>query len=221
MLAPLAWSGSPGGFAALAETSTPGAPANVSAHAGTLYAVVQCTPTGSPATSYTVTSNPRGVTATVDGSATSATVTGLAFATKYTFTVAGTNSSGTGPSSAASNAVTPIAPGGPYHQGAPRVLVNSDLTMGQPQLFNIGQDRVHAPGLSAVVLNVTASQATAAAGVQVVVRDQVTQTVSVAPGQVESSLVVVAVAQQMNPASLHLTPRRPHHELASVSLSPP
>src|SRR5260370_27953360 len=205
MLAPLAWSGSPGGFAALAETSTPGAPANVSAHAGTLSAVVEWTRTGSAATSYTVTSNPRGVTATVDGSATSATVTGLAFATKYTFTVAGTNSSGTGPSSAASNAVTPIAPGGPYHQGAPRVLVNSDLTMGQPQLFNIGQDRVHAPGLSAGVLNVTASQATAAAGVGAVVRDQVAQTVWVGPVHGGSTPSFVALPPQLNPASLPLT----------------
>jgi photosystem II stability/assembly factor-like uncharacterized protein len=216
MLATLAWAGFPGGFGAFAETSAPGAPANVSAHAGALSAVVQWTPTGSLATSYTVTSNPRGVTATVDGGATSATVTGLAFATSYAFTVAGTNSSGTGPSSAASNAVTPIAPGGPYHQGAPRVLVDSDLTAGQPQPFNVGEDRVHAPGLSAVVLNVTASQATAATGVQVVVRDQVAQTVSVAPGQVESSLVVVSVAQQMNPASLQLTAGQAHVEVDFV-----
>jgi hypothetical protein len=188
----------------------------VSAQAGTLSAVVHWTATGSLATSYTVTSNPRGVTATVEGSASSATVTGLAFATRYTFTVAGTNSTGTGPSSTASNAITPIAPGGPYHQGAARVLVNSDLTAGQPQLFNIGQDRVHAPGLSAVVLNVTASQATAAAGVQVVVRDQVAQTVSVGPGQVASSLVVIAVAQQMNPASLQVTAGGAHVEVDFV-----
>jgi hypothetical protein len=216
LLAALAWSGFPGGFGALADTSTPGAPANVTARAGTLSAAVQWTPTGSLAMSYTVTSNPRSITATVDGSASSATITGLAFATRYTFTVAGTNSSGTGPSSAASNAVTPIAPGGPYHQGAAGVLVNSDLTVGQPHLFNIGEDRVRAPGLSAVVLNVTASQATAAAGVQVVVRDQVTLTVSVGPGQVESSLVVVAVAQQMNPASLQVTAGRAHVEIDFV-----
>ena len=216
LLAALALSVFPSRFGALADTSTPGAPVNVSAQAGTLSALVQWTPTGSLATSYTVTSYPRGIGATVDGTATSATVTGLAFATSYTFTVAGTNSSGTGLSSAASNAVTPIAPGGPYHEGAPRVLVNSDLTVGQPQPFNIGQDRVHAPGLSAVVLNVTASQATAAAGVQVVVRDQVVQTVSVGPGEVESSLVVVAAAQQLNPASLQVTAGRAHVEVDFV-----
>jgi photosystem II stability/assembly factor-like uncharacterized protein len=216
LLAALAWSGFPSAFGALADTSTPGPPVNVSAQTGTLSALVQWTPTGSLATSYTIRSNPRGITATVDGASTSATVTGLAFATSYTFTVAGTNSSGTGQSSAASNAITPIAPGGPYHEGAPRVLFNSDLTAGQPQNFNIGQDRVHAPGLTAVVLNVTASQAPAAAGVQVVVKEQVVQTVSVGPGEVESSLVVVAVAQQMNPAALQVTAGRAHVEIDFV-----
>jgi photosystem II stability/assembly factor-like uncharacterized protein len=216
LLAVLALSGLPSGFGALADTSPPGAPAGVSAQAGTLSAVVQWTPTGSFAMSYTVTSNPRGVTATVDGGATTATVTGLAFATSYTFTVAGTNSSGTGPSSAASNAVTPIAPGGPYHPGAARVLANIDLTAGQAQVFNIGEDRVHAPGLSAVVLNVTASQATAAGSVQVILKDQVAQTVPVGPGLVASNLVVVGVAQQLNPASLQVTAGRAHVEVDFV-----
>ncbi len=48
-----------------------------------LSATVQWSPSGAAASSYTVTSSPRGITATVDGSSTSAVVTGLAFATRY------------------------------------------------------------------------------------------------------------------------------------------
>ena len=48
--------------------------------------------------------------------ATSVTVSGLTNGTTYTFTVAATNAVGTGPASAASNAVTPT---GPTVPGAP------------------------------------------------------------------------------------------------------
>jgi hypothetical protein len=69
---------------------------------------------GSPITSYTVTPY-IGATAqtpvTVTGSppAATATVMGLTNGTAYTFTVTATNSAGTSPASAASNAVTPSA----------------------------------------------------------------------------------------------------------------
>ncbi|HVV76456.1 MAG TPA: GH25 family lysozyme [Mycobacteriales bacterium] len=59
-------------------------------------------------TSYTVTSNPGGVTATANGAATSATVTGLDPTTAYTFTVTATSSAGTSVPSAATQSVTPI-----------------------------------------------------------------------------------------------------------------
>ncbi|HEV2415665.1 MAG TPA: fibronectin type III domain-containing protein [Candidatus Dormibacteraeota bacterium] len=216
ILAALFWSASPSLVNSLADTSTPGAPTNVSAHAGTLSATVQWMPTGSQATSYTVTSSPRGITATVVGTATSATVTGLAFANRYTFTVAGTNGIGTGPSSTPSNPVTPGAPGGPYHQGVARVLTTADVVAGTGVTFNIGDDRVHAPGLSAVVLNVTASAATVTTAVQLVVRDQVSATVLVAPGTVESSLTVVPVAEQLNPAVVQVTAGQAHVEIDFV-----
>ena len=66
---------------------------------------------GSPITSYTATSSPGGVTATLvqSGSGT-ITITGLNSSTAYTFTVKATNAKGTGLASAASNSIsTPAA----------------------------------------------------------------------------------------------------------------
>jgi hypothetical protein len=60
--------------------------------------------TGGIATSYTVTSNPGGLTST--GSATTQTVTGLASNTSYTFTVTATNVYGTSSASTASAGIT-------------------------------------------------------------------------------------------------------------------
>jgi|GEM_PF-1529063 len=61
---------------------------------------------GSAVTSYTVTSNPGGIIAT--GASSPITVSGLTSGTAYTFTVTATNALGTGPSSSASNSVTPV-----------------------------------------------------------------------------------------------------------------
>ena len=99
--------------------SVPGAPTSVSATAGDTSAVVSWTAPsdgGSPITSYTVTPyvGTTGQTpTTVTGSPpdASATVTGLTNGTAYTFKVTATNAVGTGPASAASNAVTPTATG--------------------------------------------------------------------------------------------------------------
>ncbi|HVT64034.1 MAG TPA: GH25 family lysozyme [Mycobacteriales bacterium] len=59
-------------------------------------------------TSYTVTSSPGNLTATVNGSSTSATVEGLDPATSYTFTVTATSSAGTSAPSDPTGPVTPI-----------------------------------------------------------------------------------------------------------------
>ncbi len=95
--------------------TAPAAPTAVSATAGNASATVAWIPPSSganPITSYTITPY-DGTTAqpatTIAGSppASSATITGLANGTAYTFTVSATNAVGTGPASVASNSVTP------------------------------------------------------------------------------------------------------------------
>jgi len=61
-------------------------------------------------TSYRVTASPGGATVTTSAGTTTASFSGLANATSYTFTVAASNVVGTSPPSPPSNAVTPIAP---------------------------------------------------------------------------------------------------------------
>ncbi len=99
--------------------STPAAPTGVTATAGNGSATVSWTAPAGPVTSYTVTpyvGTTAGTPVTVTGSppATSTTVSGLTNGTTYTFKVSATNSLGTGPVSAPSNAVSPASvPGTP------------------------------------------------------------------------------------------------------------
>ena len=89
---------------------SPGAPTIGTATAGAVSATVAYTApadTGSATPTYTATSSPGGFTGT---GASPITVSGLTAETAYTFTVRATNGAGTGPSSAASNSVTPTAP---------------------------------------------------------------------------------------------------------------
>ncbi len=90
----------------------PGAPTIGTATAGNGQALVSFTAPasngGAAITSYSVTSSPGGLVGT--GSASPIVVAGLTNGTAYNFTVAATNSSGTGSASAASNLVTPTGP---------------------------------------------------------------------------------------------------------------
>jgi hypothetical protein len=92
------------------EAGVPSAPLNVTAVAGNTQATITFSPPttdgGSVITRYTATSSPGGFTASGPTVA-PLIVTGLTDGVQYTFTVTATNSSGTGPASAPSNAVTP------------------------------------------------------------------------------------------------------------------
>ena len=110
-----------------APATVPGAPGTPTATAQAGAASVSWTaPTGGPVTSYTVTPY-IGTTAqpstTINGApaATNATVTGLTPGTAYTFKVTASDSAGSGPASAASNAVTPtgaLTPSAPQNVSA-------------------------------------------------------------------------------------------------------
>jgi predicted RNA-binding protein with TRAM domain len=110
-----------------APATVPGTPGTPTATAGAGSASVSWTaPSGGPVTSYTVTpyvGSAAQSSTTVNGTPapTNATVTGLTPGTSYTFKVTASDSAGSGPASAASNAVTPtgaLTPSAPQNVGA-------------------------------------------------------------------------------------------------------
>jgi hypothetical protein len=105
--------------------AVPDAPAEVTAVRGDRSATVSWVAPvedgGSPVTGYTVTGSPGGLTTTVAGDVTTATVGGLANGTSYTFTVTAMNAAGSSPVSSSSNAVVPAGP--PRQMRYPKVVV--------------------------------------------------------------------------------------------------
>jgi hypothetical protein len=91
--------------------SAPGAPSDVHAVAANASATVSfaaASPDGSGITSYRVLASPGGASAS--GGDSPIRISGLRNGTRYTFTITATNGLGTGPPSAASNAVVPEPP---------------------------------------------------------------------------------------------------------------
>ncbi|GAB2619608.1 hypothetical protein GCM10027270_02710 [Nocardioides ginkgobilobae] len=122
---------------AVIPSAAPGAPTSVSAAKADKSATVSWTaPTdngGSPITGYTITSTPGGITKTVTGDQTTATITGLTNGTSYTFTVAATNATGTSPASTPSNAVIPsAAPGAPTSVSAAKADKSATVSWTAP-----------------------------------------------------------------------------------------
>ena len=118
--------------------SVPTPPQAPSATAGSGSAGVSWSPPsstgGSPITSYTVTSQPGGLTASVSGSTTWANVPGLTNGVAYTFTVRATNAIG---SSAASTATNPITPGTGTTVRTPSIAGAGDIScLATDPLFN-------------------------------------------------------------------------------------
>jgi Fibronectin type III domain len=154
--------------AAQPTPGTPGPPTGVTARAGVGSAEIKWTAPASsgtsPITGYEVVSS-RGQSFTSLGTVTMLLMTGLdPFA--QTFTVAAFNASGTGPASAPSAEVVPSF-GGTYHPLTPTRILDTrtgrgPLGPGQQLFLDVaGLGGLPTSGISAVVLNVTATNTTA------------------------------------------------------------
>ena len=177
-----AWSDDDGGYLRIfvgnyytgTPATAPDPPTNVTAIAGEASATLSWkapfSDGGSVITSYTVASSPATAPVITPASARSATVTGLVDGTSYTFTITADNAVGPSQPSSASNAVVPGR--GAYQALTPARIMDTRLgtggvpkaPIGPGQTLNVkiaGQGLVPATGAIAVVVNVTATDATA------------------------------------------------------------
>jgi hypothetical protein len=125
---------------AVTPCTMPDAPTDVIAVPGAGQATVSwtapATTGGAPILGYSVIASPGGTSVTTSGAST-ATIGGLTNGQSYTFVVTATNSAGTGPASAPSAAVTPIAlPAAPTNVVA--VPGNTELTVSWTAAISMG-----------------------------------------------------------------------------------
>jgi hypothetical protein len=206
--------------------AVPGAPTAVHATAGDGSATVSWTApasNGSAITGYAVTSSPGGKTCTTTG-ALSCSVSGLTNGRAYTFTVTATNGVGTGPASAASNSVTPQAPGpvtSTYHPIDPVRLLDTradnghsgKLQAGVPMTFRITGRSDASPlipaGATAVTGNLTVTGSSAPWAVFIgptPIERPTSSTVNFVAGQTVANGLTVALSASGTLSATYLGP---------------
>ena len=192
-----------------AQFPLPWAPTNVSAISGNASATVSWLPPGfdggTGITSYTVSATPGSQTVTVNGSTTSAVMSGLTNGISYTFTVTAMTAIGSAVS-AASNAVVPSAWMGLYRPLTPARLLDTRsgiggsaarLSGGQTiDVQVVGRGGVPASGVAAVVINATVTNPSQTSYLTVYpsgIARPVTSNMNFVAGQSLASLAVVGV----------------------------
>ncbi len=218
---PWGWSGAPGAdpwpsdpgnlwLTGYAQFPLPYAPTDVSAIAGNGSARLRWTPPsfsgGNAISSYTVTSSPGGLSATIAGTQTWAIVTGLTNGTAYTFNVTATNSVGAS-QSGGSNAVVPSGALGQYRPLPPTRILDTRTANGVASVAPltaggslnvevVGRGGVPATNVAAVILNVTVTNAATPGYLNVYATGQVPPATSVlnfSAGQTVANLLQVPV----------------------------
>ena len=191
-----------------AQFPVPGAPGSVTAVAGNASATVNWTAPafdgGTGNTNYLVVASPGGAQVSAFGYATSAVLPGLTNGTSYTFTVTAVNSVGSA-QSAASNVVTPSGAIGRYRALTPARLLDTRTGFGgftrmgpasSIDLALAGRAGLPSSGVSGVVLNVTATQASLPSYLSVYptgISRPATSSVNFYPGTTVANLVEVGV----------------------------